>query len=513
MSGLSPLDGVAAGNAQIAGGISVAPESVVGTCAALYHKNGCKAPNDRVAWNYLIANWMTVLNDVDLPHDCTDEEELLKMLRAVVLKYTPPVVIPPIPSEVLCRSQLAAGAFPPATNVAKILVDDSVDPPKLWVWDCDSGEYKLPAVADGGSGLFFWDSVFEPAGFNSGQILNAPNQTITVPLNLTYNDLPGTPGLQIGVRMVTAGALYFSAQIVLRNNPSVIVSQVSGLSSNLKTGAGGLTQPAGSLITATAALTPLAVYHAWDTVTAPASTTFPLRQIYNIPLPSPVYAGNEPLDIIVKLDSLQGGASGQLLGVAIFDTAGAVWGIPTAPPPSTCFPAGSLVRMADGSSKPIEEVAVGDLVYSPKLGADIVSDAHPTTLGSRKLFRMDDDSIRWSEEHSFWIERAGEQRLWSMNVELLIEEARRGDIIGLSDWDWPFEGVPNTPENFARDDGSFVPKTPVRVRGADPSETLYFVETRGGGLISVNGYIVGAGLDESAFDYKAFKHGKAAAKK
>jgi hypothetical protein len=171
----------------------------------------------------------------------------------------------------------------------------------------------------------------------------------------------------------------------------------------------------------------------------------------------------------------------------------------------TCFPPGAQVLMSDGTSKAIEAVAIGDLVWSP-LGPETVNDAHTVTLGNRRLFRFAEDTTHaWSEEHAHWVRRGNDQRLWSMSVKHLMEEAKADAIIGLKDWNWPFEGQPDRTETFARADTTWVDRTPQHVRTADPDTRLHFVETKGGGLISVNGYLVGAGLDADEFDYHAFK--------
>jgi hypothetical protein len=171
-------------------------------------------------------------------------------------------------------------------------------------------------------------------------------------------------------------------------------------------------------------------------------------------------------------------------------------------PPGTCFPAGSMVLMADGTEKEISTVEAGDLVWSPN-GPAVVEKLDITQLGKRTYWRMMDSSIYWSDEHSFVVDRDGDIRLWSMNVDRLMEEADNNEIGGLDDWEWMYEGAARQGEFFLTTAGRKI-NAPVRVRnGAKASLPLYLPMTANGELISVNGYIVGAGIDGSKCDYRA----------
>lgn len=167
----------------------------------------------------------------------------------------------------------------------------------------------------------------------------------------------------------------------------------------------------------------------------------------------------------------------------------------------TCFPAGSMVRMADGSDREITDVHAGELVWSPTGPAE-VERLHITTLGLRTLWRMVDRSITWSDEHTFVVERCGDRRLWSMDLDRLMSEAERGLIGGIEDWEWMFEGKADRGEQFVTINGLRV-NAPVRARnGVKSSLPLYVPITKNGELIAVNGYVVGAGLDGSKCDYR-----------
>lgn len=171
---------------------------------------------------------------------------------------------------------------------------------------------------------------------------------------------------------------------------------------------------------------------------------------------------------------------------------------------STCFPAGSKVLMADGTWKSIELICVGEYVMTPNGPARIWRVDRPV-LGTRKMYRMLDHSIYWSSEHSFWVKRANKQWIWTMDRKQLEFEANIGEIGGLKDFNTVFEGVNNHPDMFATI-GSNTPWTaniPVHDKRFDdiPTTHLYLPFTEGGQLIFVNGYLVGAGINEFECDY------------
>lgn len=74
----------------------------------------------------------------------------------------------------------------------------------------------------------------------------------------------------------------------------------------------------------------------------------------------------------------------------------------------SCFLAGNRVLMADGSSKPVEDVAVGDLVMT-NLGPRKVAALEQPVLGmSRKIIELrglGDQCLIMSDEHPLWVSR------------------------------------------------------------------------------------------------------------
>lgn len=171
---------------------------------------------------------------------------------------------------------------------------------------------------------------------------------------------------------------------------------------------------------------------------------------------------------------------------------------------STCFPAGSKVLMADGTWKSIELIRVGEYIMTPN-GPTRIWRVDRPVLGSRKMYRMLDHSIYWSSEHSFWVNRDGKQWIWTMDRKQLEFEASIGEIGGVKDFNTVFEGVNNQPDVFATigSPGPWTTNIPVHDKRFDdlPSTFLYLPFTEGGELIFVNGYLVGAGINEFECDY------------
>jgi hypothetical protein len=186
---------------------------------------------------------------------------------------------------------------------------------------------------------------------------------------------------------------------------------------------------------------------------------------------------------------------------------------PTGPPGQTiiyyspaCFPAGSMVLMADGSWKPIEMIDIGEEMYSPNGGKTKCRYRHITKLGDRKMYRMEDNSISWSCEHTFWVKRGRKEFLWTMDKERLKYEEQIGLIKGFKNWDKLFEGVEGQEEYFAHLSG-FKLNKPIEIPEYKGYETLplFLPFSENGELIVVNGYIVGASENEYGCDYSQFK--------
>ncbi|SAK59128.1 hypothetical protein AWB81_01796 [Caballeronia arationis] len=173
------------------------------------------------------------------------------------------------------------------------------------------------------------------------------------------------------------------------------------------------------------------------------------------------------------------------------------------PPPSSgggstdtcCFTAGSLVLMADQSWQPIETVRAGDWVAGAT-GPEEVQRLHVSRLGHRHLMGFAGDRLRWSEEHSFWARKDGRQWWWSANPAMWRREVELGVVKGLKDLYSHFIGD----VDFAHLDG-FV-KRKVEVMPSTPDTLVYLPVTLGSPII-VDGYVVGASVNEFMYDYTA----------
>jgi hypothetical protein len=171
------------------------------------------------------------------------------------------------------------------------------------------------------------------------------------------------------------------------------------------------------------------------------------------------------------------------------------------PPPVTgggstdvcCFTAGSLVLMADRSWQPVETVRAGDWVMGVT-GPEEVQRLHVSRLGHRHLMGFAGDRLRWSEEHSFWARKDGRQWWWSANPAMWRKEVELGVVKGLKDLYSHFQGD----VDFAHLDG-FV-KRKVEVMPSTPDTLVYLPVTKGSPII-VDGYVVGASVNEFSYDY------------
>jgi len=164
----------------------------------------------------------------------------------------------------------------------------------------------------------------------------------------------------------------------------------------------------------------------------------------------------------------------------------------------TCFVAGSLVLMADMSWKAIEDVSVGEMMYSVD-GPVACIRQHVTRLGNRKMITFDDESLFWSEEHAFWTRLNDKEWWWSYNANQWRWEVEVGMIGGLLDNNSIRNG--ELLIEYAHLDGWKLKKS--KVANGDFNEyTPLYVPITDGAPIVVNGYLVGAAVNEYNFDYK-----------
>ncbi len=93
--------------------------------------------------------------------------------------------------------------------------------------------------------------------------------------------------------------------------------------------------------------------------------------------------------------------------------------VPGTCPGGSCFPAGTMISMADGTSKPIEDVKVGDEVlsyntYSGNLRAGTVLELEaPVREGLYTIVFTDGSSIQVTNEHPFYTKKASGETGWA----------------------------------------------------------------------------------------------------
>lgn len=161
---------------------------------------------------------------------------------------------------------------------------------------------------------------------------------------------------------------------------------------------------------------------------------------------------------------------------------------------SSCFLPGTLVRLADGTWYPIEEIAEGTLldggpygqarvlgIHRPKLGARWLWDLGPVRVTGDHLVRM--DTGRWGciepalyaklrEVEWLEIESGGEKRRIRMGAvpSIEIERVTPGALL------WTVQGALSV--------------TPVRVRESDPEQELIGLWTDAGAYVVQGGLVV-----------------------
>jgi len=68
---------------------------------------------------------------------------------------------------------------------------------------------------------------------------------------------------------------------------------------------------------------------------------------------------------------------------------------------NSCFTAGTLISMADGTSRPIERTRVGDLVVGGNGRINRVVEIEQPVLGTRRLYALNEGDFFVTAEHPF----------------------------------------------------------------------------------------------------------------
>ncbi|MDR9847005.1 hypothetical protein [Herbaspirillum huttiense] len=160
-----------------------------------------------------------------------------------------------------------------------------------------------------------------------------------------------------------------------------------------------------------------------------------------------------------------------------------------------CFPTGSQVLMADGTTKDIEAVEDGDLLATINGNAAPVRYLHRAIMAGRRLASFDDGSLSWTEGHLFWARREGKEWWWSASKKGFKRNVELGFLPGLNDNESVLEGVVEYAHlaGFVRRD--------VSLDEADYNMKVFLPMTADGAPIFVNGYLVASWVDESLYPY------------
>lgn len=171
--------------------------------------------------------------------------------------------------------------------------------------------------------------------------------------------------------------------------------------------------------------------------------------------------------------------------------------------PRSCFVAGSLVTMADGSQRPIEDIVPGDRVMTA-VGSSIVTGLDHPLLGERPLYAFEDGSCKTSGEHSIWSRDPATNDEWwaTRDMDQWIREAESGDGPDFVRKPYDLTHDEGNVWEFAHETG-WVATTWHRVEAA-PDTQLYHLFLEEGGSYYVDGYLVSSMASEGGVDWDTF---------
>lgn len=181
----------------------------------------------------------------------------------------------------------------------------------------------------------------------------------------------------------------------------------------------------------------------------------------------------------------------------------------SAPPPpidsSSCFIAGSMVLMADGTTKPIEEIVVGDVVKTAVGVSTVYQIDHPI-LAERPLYVFADGKCGTSGEHSMWSRQPGTDNQWwsTRDMKQWEFEALNGFGPNFDEKPTDLTAMVGEPWEFATIDGWV--KTTWYRKEASPDTQLYHLLLKEGGSYFVDGYLVSSMADSGGVDWSTYKH-------
>lgn len=171
--------------------------------------------------------------------------------------------------------------------------------------------------------------------------------------------------------------------------------------------------------------------------------------------------------------------------------------------PRSCFIAGSMVTMWDGSLKPIEQVAVGDRVKTA-VGVSVVTDIDLPPLGDRPLYAFMDDKCVTSGEHSLWSRDPNTKDQWWSTRDMVQWQLEADTGFGPDFERKPFDltDMEGKVWEFATETGWIA--TQWKRVDASPETQLYHLLLEEGGSYYVDGYLVSSMADSGGVDWETF---------
>jgi hypothetical protein len=173
----------------------------------------------------------------------------------------------------------------------------------------------------------------------------------------------------------------------------------------------------------------------------------------------------------------------------------------------SCFIAGTLVLMEDGTWKEIQEVKVGERVFGLN-GINTVEALWETTVGKRRtVWTFPEKDIYFSGEHLFWIKNPSDIEGFGTHdyTQYLLEkrhhfykvDGKDVKYVGVSKGD-PY--IITEPVEYAHITG-FVKNYALIVREFGEETELYNLVVDGSHTFIANGYVVGGEVRDDDFDY------------
>jgi hypothetical protein len=171
----------------------------------------------------------------------------------------------------------------------------------------------------------------------------------------------------------------------------------------------------------------------------------------------------------------------------------------------SCFPAGSMITMADGSVKPIELIVVGDIVKTA-VGSSAVYDLEYPILGTRPMYAMADGLCKTSGEHSMWSRDPETLEQWwaTRDMEQWRYEAENGFGPSFSREPYDLTHREGDVWEFAAETG-WIKSTWERVDAPEDTQ-LYHLLLEEGGSYYVDGYLVSSMADSGGVDWETFQY-------